>query len=63
MRCQFGLVDCNNEAEYQNRNGVRVCLTHKLLLDAFNWETRKVHKWIRIKEAKDGQGDTKENIT
>lgn len=48
MKCQFDLAECNNKAEYKNNNGVCVCPYHKLLLDAFNWETREKRKWCKL---------------
>lgn len=52
MKCQGSASElgCPNEAEYKNQNGLCVCPHHKLLLDAFNWETRKVRRWVKIKE-------------
>lgn len=50
MKCQGSIseIECPNKAEYKNNNGVCVCLAHKRLLDAFNWETRNKRKWIRL---------------
>ena len=39
---------CPHEAIWVNQNGVKVCEYHKLLLDAFNWETRDKRCWTAI---------------
>ena len=36
---------CPNDAIWQNQNGVKVCDYHKLMLDAFTYESRKDRKW------------------
>ncbi len=40
---------CPIPAIWRNQWGVEVCEHHKLLLNAFNWETRNVRHWARIK--------------
>ena len=47
VTCQGSLsnIPCSNLASYTNRNGVRVCEYHKLLIDAFTWENRNDRSW------------------
>ncbi len=42
---------CPHDAQWRNQNGVEVCEYHKLLLDAFNWETRDKRKWTNLVES------------
>ncbi len=39
---------CSHKATWKNISGVKVCDHHKLLLDAFTWESRKERKWEKI---------------
>jgi len=41
-------TQCNEPAKWINRNGVVCCEHHKLLLDAFTWESRNERKWTEI---------------
>ena len=41
-------LQCPDEPRWQNQNGVIACDYHKLLLDAFNWETRKERRWQEL---------------
>ena len=38
-------------ATWVNKYGVAVCDSHKLLLDAFTWESRHDRQWTQIKSA------------
>ena len=52
MKCTGGDmvgIQCPHDAKWANRNGVKVCEHHKLLLVAFAWENRNTRKWTRIK--------------
>ena len=41
-------LQCPHNALWRNQNGVEVCGYHKLLLNAFNWETRHERKWKKV---------------
>jgi len=36
---------CPHDAIWKNKNGVKVCDYHKLMLDAFTFESRNTRKW------------------
>jgi len=41
---------CPHDAIWQNQYGVKVCDYHKLMLDAFTFESRKTRKWESLLE-------------
>ena len=43
---------CPNEVEWVNQYSVEVCEHHKLLLDAFTWDSRNERHWTSIKKSK-----------
>ncbi len=45
--CQFNMTDipCNKPATHINKNGVKVCEYHALLIGGFNWELRDNDKF------------------
>jgi hypothetical protein len=60
MKCTFGNISghqCPNEATWVNQNGVTVCEQHKLVLDAFNWETRNKRKWDKLPNRLNATGE------
>jgi len=41
----MGDIPCSNIVTFTNKNGLRVCDYHKLLVDAFTWENRNERSW------------------
>jgi len=52
---------CPHEAIWRNQYGVECCEHHKLLINAFTWETRNERKWEKIKPERSKIGTLTQN--
>ena len=45
-------LPCGREAVYENAYGVQFCAYHKLVVDAFTWESRARRQWRLIEKVR-----------